>query len=149
MNKERTELDRQLNELREAKCSIPDCDEKQFMYTEMNGLLLPFCEEHFIKLLELKIKWDKTSREVLRQLQKSKGEYVQINTFEEFKEKSKPEFFAVATQGLELTKGKCLECGRKAVLIVSFLKPVCEKHAEFPRMVDKVALKEEPLTYIG
>lgn len=138
-----------IKEMIEAKCSIPDCGKKQFVSSQIGNLILPFCEEHFNKLMFEKPKWHTINKKVMEMLSKSKGEVVEIKTWEEFKEKVKPEFLAVATQGLELTKGKCLGCGRKAVGIVTFCRPVCERCMEFPRMVDKVALKEEQLSYIG
>jgi len=142
-------MEDKIQKLLEAKCHIPDCGEKQFVFAEIMGMVVPFCEKHFKMFMDKTPEMNRTAKKVAEILSKSRGEYVRINSWKEFKEKLKPELLEASTQGLEFTKGKCLDCGKPAIGIVTFMKPVCEKHMGFPRMVDKVALKEEKLSYIG
>ena len=132
-----------LKELREAKCTVADCDKKQDFYQEMGfGLVMPFCMEHFMKMQELKHLWDKSARLVERDLQKNTGETVIIKNYKEWKEKVKQHFQDITTQGLVLTKGVCIYCGKKAIGCKTNFTPVCEEHTGFPLRVLKIAIKE-------
>lgn len=130
-----------LQQMRDAKCTIPDCGKKAFMFVDCMGLLLPFCDTHFNKILKVSPKWQKIANKVEKALRNSDGTMVKIDTWKEMEKRLKPDFLAVATQGLEFTKGKCLYCNDKAVLVGTAFTPLCEDHADFPRMVFKVVIK--------
>ncbi len=131
-----------LQQLREAKCTVADCGEKQDFYQEMGfGLVMPFCSKHFMQLQELKPLFDKSGKLVHKDLQRNTGEMIVIKNHREWKQKVKQHFQDITTQGLVLTKGVCIHCGKKAIGCKMNFTPVCEEHTEFPLNVIKVALK--------
>jgi len=93
-------------------------------------------------ILEKNTEWIKVARRVEVIMSKASGEMVRIDTWEEFEKRIHPDFLYISTKGLELTKGKCLDCEKKAVGTVSMFRPVCGEHIGFPRMVIKEALKK-------
>ena len=140
--------EQKLENLRNQKCSIGDCNEPQGMFISIPdpsntsvGHGMPFCMEHAMKLMMLKPKWERNGIKVAKILQQSDGSTTIINNHSEFLRRIKPEFLEIGTAGLELTKGKCMECGAKAEIIKTFLTPVCDKCYGYPRKVFKCALK--------
>lgn len=139
-------VDEKLESLKQEKCIVGDCGEKQGMFLTIPtspsmGEIVPFCMPHAIRFMELAPKWDKKSKEIEKLLMQSDGSTVRINNHQEFLNKVKPLFIEITQQALPLTKGKCIKCGKIAVGIISFLNPVCEAHIGYPRDVLKVALK--------
>ena len=136
------EMNNKLQHLMEQKCTIADCDRKQGMFMEIGfGMVMPFCIEHATKLIELKPMWDKSASFVEKDLRKNNGEVVLIQNYQEWKKRVKSHFQDITTQGLIVTKGKCVHCGKKAIGCKSNFTAVCEEHTGFPLNVLKVAIK--------
>jgi len=139
-------MEEKIKEMLKEKCSIGDCDETQGMFISVpmgNGLqeALPFCMEHALKFMKLRQEVEENAIKVAKILEQSDGSMVKIDSWAELTRKLKPEFLLVATQGLELTKGLCVECGKPAFGIKTLLTPVCGECYGFPRNVFKCALK--------
>ena len=82
-----------LQRLKEAKCTVADCDKKQDIYQEMGfGMVMPFCFEHFMKLQELQPLWEKSAILVEEDLKRNKGETIIIRNYKEWRERVKPHF---------------------------------------------------------
>ncbi len=138
------ELDEKLQKIREQKCTIRDCDNKQDILQDMGmGMMLPFCMEHFMKFQEVKHTWDKPARLVHNDLMKDNGKMVVIKNYAEWKKKVKKHFQEITTQGLVLTKGKCYYCGKKPIGCKSYFTAVCEEHSEFPLNVKEIAVRKK------
>lgn len=132
-----------LEELQNRKCAIADCEERQAIYLQITPIgTYPFCTDHATQMILIKPIWVKTTDKIVKDMKKSDGSTVEISSFEELKRRMKTHFFEACTQGLELTKGKCMDCGKKAEAIVTFMKPVCGKHMGWPRNFLKVTLKQ-------
>ena len=139
-------MDETLKQLLQQKCIIGDCNERQGIYLGIptpNGYseTVPFCMEHGMKFMEMGQKWEKTARKIQSIMEHSDGSMIIIHTWSELVRKLKPEFLEMATQGLELTKGLCLECGRPAFGVRAMFQPVCGECYGFPRNVLRCALK--------
>ncbi len=136
----------EVKQLLEEKCSIGDCNEIQGMFISVpipNGSnqALPFCMEHSQKFIELGYQFEDNARKVQDIIKNSDGSMIKINSWSELVRRLKPEFLQVATQGLELTKGLCIDCGKPAFGIRTLLTPVCGECYGFPRNVLRCALR--------
>ncbi len=136
------ELNRKLELMKKAKCSIADCNHKQEMYMNVGIQMLPFCMEHFIKLQELKPELDGVASLIDKDMRRSNGEMVIIKSYEEYKRRVKKHFQELVSTSLSLTKGKCVYCGAVAVGCRVGWTPICERCMGFPLKVLKVSLKE-------
>jgi len=135
-----------IEHLLKQKCSVGDCNEIQGMYISIHmsnelSQSFPFCTEHSKKVMELGWKNKENTRKIQKILDKSDGSMVRINSWHEFMRKLKPEFLQFATQGLELTKGLCVDCNKPALGIRTFLTPICGECYGFPKDILKCALK--------
>ena len=135
-----------LNSMLQQKCTVGDCSERQAMFLTVpnpSGFseALPFCIEHAQKFMVLGVELEEAARKVHTIIQKSDGSMVRINSWDEMVRMLKPEFLEIATKGLEMTKGLCVECGKPAFGIRTFLTPVCGECYGFPRNVLRCALK--------
>lgn len=136
------EIEEKLQQIREQKCTVRDCDKIQAILQDVgNGMIMPFCMEHFMKLQESKHIWDKSARLVEKDLRNNTGKMVVINNYTEWKKKVKKHFQDITTQGLILTKGKCYYCGKKPIGCKSYFTAVCEEHSKFPLNVLEVAIR--------
>jgi len=131
----------------DKKCSVGDCkndyDNLFFDFGEVGLGLKGFCKWHYEALILNQPKWHDDDLEAREIIANSSGNMVIIDTWKDFKEKIKPLFLRVSTSGLEMTRGKCVECGKTAVAIRTFLNPVCEKHLGFPKQVIIEAIRDD------
>ena len=136
-----------LNSMLQQKCTVGDCQEKQAIFLTVpnpsNSIseVLPFCLGHAEKFMILGAELNEASKKVQAMIERSDGSMVCINSWDELVRKLKPEFLEIATKGLEMTKGLCVDCGKPAFGIRTFLTPVCGECYGFPRNVLRCALK--------